>query len=98
MSSELERAEELRSTKRRNKVGQIAEFGLSSAISRTGGELVGFSVRLTGGDCLLTLRVTLAGRPQIAYVGGETLGSALLKAYRDASSDKLQWKDCKYRS
>lgn len=96
MSRQLEQAGEDKARRRAMKLARILDGELDSAIRRAGGELLGFSVRLEGWDCLLTLRVRLAGRRQIAFVGSETLGGALLKAVDLAKRDKLAFKADKY--
>ena len=96
MSRLLEQLVEERSKKRQLKIVAAIEFELERSVQHAGAELVGFSVKLRPGECLLVLRVILAGRDQVAFVGAEDLGSCLIKAVHLARSDKLAWRADKY--
>ena len=96
MSRQLEQAQEDRRDKRNKLILAAVEFALVDAIQRSGGELQGFSVKHSPSETLLTLRVNLAGRSQIAFVGGEDLGSCLIKAVRLGNSDKLNYRASKF--
>lgn len=78
------------------RVYQAVEFGLVDAVERAGGDLQGFAVKYNGGDCLVVLKVILAGKKQVAFVGAEDLGSALLKAVREGKADRLRWRVDRY--
>ena len=96
MSRQLEQVVEERTARRQRSLVKAVEFELAEVVSRSGGELVGFSVKLVPGSCLLVLRVILAGRLQVAFVGGEDFGSCLLKAVQEGRGDKLKWREDKY--
>lgn len=96
MTRQLEQEREDRQKKRDNAVLLALEGGLAADVGHAGGELEGFSVRLNGGDCLITIRANVAGRRQICFVGAETLVDALLKSCREARQDKLKWRPDKY--
>lgn len=92
MSRQLEKVREERSGRRDAAIVKAVEYALVGAVAHSGGVLEGFSAKLSGGDCLLVLRVVLAGKKQITFVGAETLGDALLKAVRLGERDKLKYK------
>lgn len=96
MSSQLERDQEVRQEERVRKLGRIVDYELEGAVGHAGGLLLGFSVRISPEDCLVTLRAVVAGRNQVAFVGGSTLASALFKATTLARTDKLEWRQSKY--
>jgi len=92
MSRQLEQAQEVRSRKLADELAAACDYGLEGAVAHAGGVLEGFSVRYGGADVLVTLRVVLAGRRQIAFVGAESLGAALRKVVWLARSDSLKFK------
>jgi hypothetical protein len=96
MTRQLEQAREDKQKKRDQAVLLLLEGGLEKAVEHAGGELTGFAVRLNGYDCLMTVKVVLAGKAQIAFVGAEDLTACLLKCEREAKADKLQWRADKY--
>lgn len=72
------------------------EFELEGSVAHAGAILTGFSVKLGDDEVLITLRGHLAGRNQIAFVGGRDLPGTLLKVVREALGDKLRWRDDQY--
>jgi hypothetical protein len=66
--------------------------GLDDAVSHAGGDLTGFSVRISDLDCLMTVRAQFPGGHMIAFVGAEDLAAVLVKAAREARSDALRWR------
>lgn len=96
MTRQLEQVREDRQKKSDMAVLLAIDGGLTADVGRSGAVLSGFSVRLDGGDCLLTLRAELAGRRQISFVGAETLTAALIKVCREARRDRLVWRADKY--
>lgn len=96
MTRQLEQGMEDARSKRERAIVRAVENGLEDSIGFAGGVLLGFSVRTNPEDVLMTLRVELAGRKQIAFVGGSDLGSTLIKACREARQDKLKWRDDKF--
>lgn len=96
MSRQLEQIVEERQAKRSKAIVECVEFGLEQAIHRAGAELVGLAVKFRPGECLVVVKVVLAGRQQVAFVGADDFGSALLKAVREARRDKLRWREDKY--
>jgi hypothetical protein len=93
---DLDRIYDERATKRRGAILKAIEYELEEAVSRAGAELHGFAVNLRPGEALLVLKVTLAGRRQVAFIGAETAGDALVKAVREARRDRLRWREDKY--
>lgn len=96
MSRQLEQHVEDRSRRRHLAIVAAVEYELVEAVSYAGGQLHGFSVKLSGGDCLITLRLNLAGKEQISFVGGADLGSCLIKAVRLARADELKYRPSKF--
>lgn len=75
---------------------KAVDGGLEEAVGWAGGVLTGFSIRMGEEETLMTLRVVLAGRKQIAFVASGTLAQCLAKAVREAKSDKLRFKPDRY--
>ncbi len=96
MSRQLEAEWERRQARRGKKIVAAVEYELLSAVEHAGGELVGLAVKYRPGEVLLVIKVILAGRAQVCFVGGEDLGSCLLKAVREGKRDGLRWRDDKY--
>lgn len=93
MTRSLDEARESRQQKLDNALLLACEGGIEDALGHAGAELQGFSVKFRGHDVLLTARVVLAGRRQIAFVGSESLGGVLRKLCREARKDALNWKE-----
>lgn len=96
MSRQFDQFIEERQSKANMKLVAAIEFDLVKAVSHAGGILNGYSVRCNTKDSLLTLRVTLAGREQVCFVGAESAAAAFRKAVRDAYQDKLVWRADRY--
>lgn len=96
MSRQLEQLAEQRRSNRNRRIVEAVEYALSDAVERSGGELTGLAVKLHKGDCMLVVKVVLAGKNQVAFVGAEDFGGALLKAVREGNSDRLRWRLDKY--
>lgn len=85
-----------RSDRRTTLAGKVVDGGLESALWRNGQELLGFSVRLTGVEALLTLRGRVEGEQQVCFVASASLADALNKAYKLAETGELRWRPDKY--
>ena len=96
MTRSFETEEEQRKERKARLLLAVCSSGLSASVDRAGARLTGFSAKLAGDDCLLTIRAEFPGGPMIAWCGGETLANALLKAAREAQSDNLRWKVDEY--
>lgn len=96
MTRQLEQGREERQKKRDLALIVALEYGLVQDIGRAGGVLLGFSVKISPEDVLMTVKVELAGKRQIAFVGAATLPDVVLKACRDGRRDKLRWRADKY--
>lgn len=97
MSSRLDAEYEEKQARQALRLLRVCSGGLNSAIGRAGGELTGFSAKMSGADVLLTVRAELPGGRKIAFVGGSDLAGALLKAYREASADELRWREDRWK-
>lgn len=96
MSRQLEQVIEERSRKRGLLIVMAIEYGLAEAVQRAGGQPTGIAVKGILGDCLIVVKATFPGGPQVAFVGAEDFGSALIKCVRLAAADKLLWRADKY--
>lgn len=97
MASDDVRADEARKEKKLIAIGRVCEGGLIGAVKHAGGELIGLSVKLNQYDCLLTLRAVLPAGRMVAFIGADTLATALLKAAREARSDDLNWREDRFK-
>ena len=96
MTSIDESEHAVRESRRAMRLLRNCEGGLESAVERAGGELAGFSAKMSGYDVLLTLRADFPGGRMIAWCGSSTLATAVDKATREASSDGLRWRPDKW--
>lgn len=78
--------------------GRASDGGLQKAVEHNGGELLGLSVKFGQADCLVTLRAVFPGGRMVAFVGGDSLMSCLVKVHRDGFDGKLKWRTDKYHS
>jgi hypothetical protein len=93
MARSREAAAEAAQEKRLRAAGKVVDGGLVEGVSRAGGELLGFSVKLSPYDVLITLRAEFPGGRMVGFIGGETLSGALVKAQREAASDAIKWRE-----
>lgn len=96
MSRQLEQVREDRQRKFDHEVLIALEYGLVDAVQDTKRTFVGFAAKFGGSDWLLTVKGDLGDERQVAFVGGATLGDALVKAMREARTDKLRWRADNY--
>ena len=93
MSRQLEQAIEEKSARRHLAILKAVEYDLERSVAESGGHLTGLGVKLTGGDCLITLRANLGGEAKVSFVGAGDFGDALIKAVREIRSGKLRWRE-----
>lgn len=98
MSRQLEQLTEERSERKRQAVLHAVYGGIDSAISAKGLRLAGMSIKLTGGDCLLTLRAANGDGTIVGFIGAGDLPDALAKAVREVHTDQVKWRPSKYSS
>lgn len=96
MSRQLEIEGEERSKKKRNALALALDHGLVSALEYNGIDFVGFAVKYSAFDCLMTLKAELNGVRHVAFVGSDTIINCILKSHNDASSGSLLWRPDKY--
>lgn len=96
MDSNQQASREARQSKRALHLYRVCDGGLEAAVARAGGELAGFSAKMSGEDVLVTLRADFPAGRMVSFAGGETLGNSLVKAYREARSDSLKWRADKW--
>jgi len=96
MSRQLDGDREARAARRRDRVLVAVNGGLYNGVSRAGGILLGFSVKLDEFDCLLTLRAEFPAGRMVSFVGGYDLADVLQKAAKGAAGDGLRWREDKW--
>jgi hypothetical protein len=96
MSRQLEQDGEEKRERERHAATKALHGGLAQAVARSGAEFVGFSYKDRGYDHLVVIKVRLAGRSQVAFVGADSLPGTLVKAMRLAARDKLVYREDKY--
>lgn len=96
MSRQLEQGWEDRSKRERDRVLAAVYGGVYDSVGYAGGELCGFSVKMSSYDCLMTLRAAFPGGQMVAFVGGVDLPDVLQKAVREGRNDGLRWKPDKW--
>lgn len=96
MTRQLEAVAERRQAKRYALIVAAIEFDIEDSLSQSGAEVTGLAIKWRGSDCLVIVKAILAGRQQVAFIGGEDLGSALIKLVREAQADKLRWRADRY--
>jgi hypothetical protein len=92
MSRQLDQASEERQRKRHASIAYAVEYGLEKAHDECSVDLLGFSVKCSGGDYLMTLRAELDGTRVIRFVGSDTIGGCFLKAVREATGNREAWR------
>jgi len=98
MSRQLEQLQEERTRKRHSALLIAVEYGLQGAVEHSGGEYLGFAYRHRGGEALLIIKAVFPAGRQVAFVGAEDLGGALVKATKLGQQDRLRWKADKWNS
>ena len=96
MSRQLDAYAEQQREKRHTEILVAVEGGLEAAVARAGGEFTGFAAKVNALECLLVIKAVFPGGPQVAFCGADSLGSALIKAVREAGRDRLAWRPDQY--
>jgi hypothetical protein len=97
MSRQLEQTIEERVDRERKAVLEALYGGLSRAVSRSGGELVGLSAKGWDAECLVVLKAVFPAGQMVCFVGSTSFPEALSKALREAQGEKLRWREDVYR-
>lgn len=97
MSRQLDLQRELRETKKRDALIRALEFGLAGSLENQGIELLGFTIKYSPFNCLLTLRVDNGGSREVAFVGSDTIINCILKADSEANRVALKFRKDKYQ-
>ena len=92
MTRQLEQGMEDKSRNRAIRLARTLDQGLSDAVERAGGELLGLSVRYGEFDVLMTVKAVFPGGQMVAFVGAGSMGDCFLKAEREGKQDQLRWK------
>lgn len=98
MSRQLEQALEEKTKRQRLELIRALHGGLEGAVDASGGELLGFSAKLSNGDCLLTLRAEFHEGGMICFVGAADFPDAVRKAVRELLGGQVSWKKDRYAS
>ena len=70
--------------------------GLDSALQAAGFELLGLSLKVGEGDCLLTLRLSNHEGKSVAFIGSTDPVGCLTKALREARGAKLRYREDRF--
>ena len=92
MSRQLEQVAEEKSKNRAIRLARVLDLGLSDAVERAGGELLGLSIRYGDFDVLMTIKAVFPAGQMVAFVGAGSMGDCFLKGAREAGNDSLRWK------
>lgn len=96
MTRQLEQQMEERTKKRHAQVVKAVEYALEGAITRSGGEYLGFAYKHRQNDALLVIKAIFPAGPMVAFCGSEDLVGCLIKAVIQGNQDKLVWRQDKY--
>ena len=97
MKSKFQQVLEERHRKERETALLAMYGGLSDAITYSGGDLHGLSMKMNAVECLMTLRADFPAGAMVAFVGGEDMASCLTKAVREATGERLAWRTDYFR-
>lgn len=96
MTTQLDKVIEARQTARHDALVRAIEYDLQGSVAHSGGELKGFNVIIGEEESLVVLKGLVGGVLQVAFVGSETIASAICKAVTMAKQDRLRWKEDKW--
>ena len=96
MSRQLEAQQELKQQRVNLEIIAAVEFELVGSIAFMGGQLLGFSVKISEVDCLLTLRADFEGRRMVCFVGAPDIGGCLRKSVVEGHNNTLKWKEDRF--
>jgi len=98
MTRQLDLEHEVRETARRDQLIKALEYGIAGAIEHQGATWLGFAIKYSPFDCLMTIKADFDSGRMIAFVGSDTITNCINKAYHDASRNALRWKPDQYHS
>jgi hypothetical protein len=96
MSRQLEAHIEERQAKRHASIIRAIEFELVDAVQASGREILGFSVKIRDDHTLMVIKAEGKDGPEVAFVGGDDVGSVLIKGVRECWRDELRWQPDKW--
>lgn len=96
MTRQLEQADEERTRKQSLALWRALDGGIDSSLQADGYELVGLSLKVSGGDCLCTVRVSNHEGAFVAFVGGENIAKTLTKLHRESRGGMLRYRQDRY--
>lgn len=97
MSRQLEALHEQKQARRDKVVLLAVGGGLELALSKNGRSMTGLNVMIRGESVMGVIKVFEDGLHKVSFVGAEDMEGLFIKAFREAESDKLRWKEDKYR-
>lgn len=87
---------ETRQARMDKRVGEAVGYRFEGQLSHAGAVLTGLSFKMDGMDCLMTIKAVLAGRDQVAFVGGPDWAVCIVHGTELASRDGLKWREDKF--
>lgn len=96
MTRQLEQGSEDRDRAKMVRLMAACDGALMAAVEHSGGILLGMSVKFEAYESLVTLRAEFPGGRMVAFVGGDSLASCLLKVVREGRRDGLKWRHDRY--
>jgi hypothetical protein len=96
MSRQLEQQQEERTQVRHSALIRAMEFELQGVVAAAGGHLTGFSIKIEEYSVLMTLRGVFSDTPMIAFVGADTMPTAICKSVSEVRNNQLSWRKDKY--
>lgn len=98
MSRQLDLKIEVREENRREEFVKSVEFGIAGTLRGSGIELLGYAIRYSDFNCLMTVKADIDGVRSVAFVGSDTIMNCFLKVYYDARNESLRWREDQYHS
>jgi len=96
MTRQLDVQREQRETARRDTLVRALEFGIAGALAHQGATLLGFALKYSEFDQLLTLKADFEGKAHVSFVSSDTMMNCFIKAERQALGNNLDWRPDKY--
>lgn len=98
MSTEVSKKQEVKVSRRADKLEEVLDHGLAGTIAYSGGEFSGFSLKVGNVDFLLTVKAHFPAGHRVCHVGASSLVEVFLKCYRLAVANELVWNQDKYKN
>lgn len=96
MSRQLEAKREERQRREDQALLLAVDSDLVAGVERSGAVFYGLALSYDGAGWLAVVKGELAGKRQVAFVGGASLASVLIKVGVAGAEDKLVWREDRY--